>query len=108
MEKGNNLRIFCSITAFENIRKIITETVASDYILEMTENKDISGKVIIETIETKERNIRRTPPIFVINIYRATHQHSTKKWTPSTEISVRDITSTKIIDKSERKGNRHM
>ena len=72
MEKGNNLRIFCSITAFENIRKTITETVASNYILEMTENKDISGKVIIETIETKERNIRRTPPIFVINIYRAT------------------------------------
>ena len=41
MEKGNNLRIFCSTTAFEN-RKIIIETVASNYVLEMTENKDIS------------------------------------------------------------------
>ena len=41
MEKGNNLRIFCSTTAFENIRKIIIETVASNYVLEMTENKDI-------------------------------------------------------------------
>ena len=69
MEKGNNLRIFCSITAFENIRKTITATVASNYILEMTENKDISGKVIIETIKTKERNIRI---IFVINIYKTT------------------------------------
>ena len=42
LEKGNNLRIFCSTTAFENIRKIIIETVASNYVLEMTENKDIS------------------------------------------------------------------
>ena len=25
MEKGNNLRIFCSTTAFENIRKIIKQ-----------------------------------------------------------------------------------
>ena len=35
MEKGNNLRISCSTTAFENIRKIIIETVASNYVLEM-------------------------------------------------------------------------
>ena len=53
MEKGNNLRIFCSTAAFENIRKIIIETVASNYVLEMTENKDISEKVIIETIKLK-------------------------------------------------------
>ena len=72
MEKGNNLRIFCSTTAFENIRKIIIETVASNYVLEMTENKDISDRVIIETIKTKERNARRALPIFVINIYRTT------------------------------------
>ena len=32
MEKGNNMRIFCSTTAFENIRKIIAEKI---------ENKDI-------------------------------------------------------------------
>ena len=44
MEKGNNLRIFCSTAAFENIRKIIIETVASNYVLEMTENKDISER----------------------------------------------------------------
>ena len=72
MEKGNNLRVFCSTTAFENIRKIIIETVASNYVLEMTENKDISERVIIETIKTKERNARRALPIFVINIYRTT------------------------------------
>ena len=72
MEKGNNLRIFCIITAFENIRKIIIGTVARNYVLEMTENKDISEKVIIETTKTKERNARRARPIFVINIYRTT------------------------------------
>ena len=70
MEKGNNLRIFCSTTASENIRKIIIETVASNYVLEMTENKDISDSVVIETIKTKERNARRALPIFVININR--------------------------------------
>ena len=72
MEKGNNLRIFCSTIAFENIRKIIIQTVASNYVLEMTENKDISETVIIETIKTKERNARRALPILVINIYRTT------------------------------------
>ena len=72
MEKGNNLKIFCSTTAFENIRKIIIEIVASNYVLEMTEDKDISEKVVTETIKTKERNARRSLPIFVINIYRTT------------------------------------
>ena len=71
MEKRNNLRIFCSITAFESIRKIIIETVASNYVLQMTENKDILGKVVVETIKTKERNARALQ-IFVINIYRTT------------------------------------
>ena len=72
MEKGNNLRIFCRTTAFEKIRNIIIETVASNYVIEMTENKDISERVIIETIKTEERNARRALPIFVINIYRTT------------------------------------
>ena len=72
MEKENNLRIFCNTTAFEIMRKIIIETVASNYVLEKTEKKDISGKVVIETIKTKDRNARRTLPIFFINIYRTT------------------------------------
>ena len=46
------LRIFCSTAAFENIRKIIIETVASNYVPEMTKNKDISEKVI-KTIKLK-------------------------------------------------------
>ena len=67
MEKGNNLRIFCSKTALQNIRKIIVETIANTYALEKTENRDISGKVVIETIKTKEKNLRRASNIF--------HQH---------------------------------
>ena len=64
MEKRNNVRIFCSTTAFENIRKIIIETIASNYVLEKTENRDVS--VVIETIKTKEENTRR------VFIYRTT------------------------------------
>ena len=55
IEKGNNLRIFCSTTVFENIRKIIIETIASNYALEKAENRDISEKVVIETIKLKRR-----------------------------------------------------
>ena len=39
MEKGNNLRIFCSTTAFENRKIIIKQLLAIMYILEMTENR---------------------------------------------------------------------
>ena len=73
MEKGNNLRMFCSKTSFENIRKIIIEIIASNYALEKTEKRDISGKVVIETIKTKEKNARRALQIFVTNIYRTTN-----------------------------------
>ena len=72
IEKGNNLRIFCSTATFENTRKIIIETIASNYALEKTENRDISRKVITETIKSKEKNERRVLPIFVTNIYRTT------------------------------------
>ena len=51
---------------------MIIETIASNYALEKTENRDISGKVVIETIKTKEKNARRALPIFVVNIYRTT------------------------------------
>ena len=61
-----------STTAFENIRKIIIETIASNYSLEKTENKDISGKVVMETIKTKKKNARIALPIFIRNIYRTT------------------------------------
>ena len=71
-EKGNNLSIFCCTTTFENIRKIIIETIVSNYPIEMTENREISKKVVIETIKTKEKNTRRALPIFVTNIYRTT------------------------------------
>ena len=72
MEKGNNLRIFCSTTTFENIRQTNIETISSNYALEKTDNRDISDKVVIETIKTKEKNARRALAKFVTNIYRTT------------------------------------
>ena len=51
---------------------MIIETTASNYTLEKTENRDISGKVVIETVKTKEKNARRALPVFVTNIYRTT------------------------------------
>ena len=40
MENGNNLKMFCSTTSFQNMRKIIIEPVASNYALKKTENRD--------------------------------------------------------------------
>ena len=40
MEKGNNFRIFCSKTAFEN-RKIIIETISNNYVLEKTRQRKV-------------------------------------------------------------------
>ena len=105
MEKGNNLRIFCSTTAFENFRKIIVETIANNYALEKTENSNISGKIVIETIKTKEKNARRVLPILVTNIYRTTSALLINGL--QTQRFVRGITSTTITGGSKRKGNRH-
>ena len=58
MEKGNNLRIFCSTTAFES-RKIIIETVANKYVLEMTENKDIIVIIERESYNRKPLKLKR-------------------------------------------------
>ena len=71
MEKGNNLTIFCSTTAFENIRKMFIETIARNHALEKTEDRHFR-EVIIKTIKTKEKNERRALPWFVTNIYRTT------------------------------------
>ena len=58
MEKGNNLKIFCSTTAFES-RKIIIETVANKYVLEMTENKDIIVIIERESYNRKPLKLKR-------------------------------------------------
>ena len=60
------------ITAFDNVRKIIIEKIASNYALEKTKNKDISEKVVIEIIKTKEKHAREALPIFFTNIYKTT------------------------------------
>ena len=52
MEKENNLRMFCSTTGFENIRKRITETIAINYILK----KDRKQKHFKESCNRNHQN----------------------------------------------------
>ena len=40
LEKGNNLRIFCSTTAFEGVKQIIENTVSKTNKIEYIRNKD--------------------------------------------------------------------
>ena len=82
--------------------------LVSNYVPEKAENRDISGKVVIETIRSEERNAIKS--FFNICHHQNVqdHQHATNKWTPSTDICARDIASTRIIGRSEQKGNRYI
>ena len=43
LEKGNNLRIFCSATAFEGVKEIIEYTVSKSNKVEHLRNEDLAG-----------------------------------------------------------------
>ena len=43
LEKGNNLRIFCSATAFEGVKEIIEYTVSKSNKVEHLRNEDLEG-----------------------------------------------------------------
>ena len=45
IEKGNNLRIYCSTTAFEKTRKQIVRSTQENANLEHIENEDQKGQV---------------------------------------------------------------
>ena len=55
--------------------QILIETITNIYILEKTENRDISEKVVIETIKTKEKNKRRALPYFTSRYTGPAAQH---------------------------------
>ena len=44
LEKGNNLRIFCSATAFEGVKEIIEYTVSKSNKVEHLRNEDLAGR----------------------------------------------------------------
>ena len=44
LEKGNNLSIFCSATAFERVKEIIEYTVRKSNKIEQLRNEDLAGR----------------------------------------------------------------
>ena len=70
MEKGNNLRIYCSTTAFEKVRRHIFRSIQENTNLEHIENEDQKGQVYSEILRVKDKNSRGQWIIFTINIYR--------------------------------------
>ena len=70
MEKGNNLRIYCSTTAFEKIRRQIVRSIQENANLEHIENEDQKGQVYSEILRVKDKTSRGQWVIFTINIYR--------------------------------------
>ena len=55
MEKGNNLRIYCSTTAFEEIRRQIVRSIQENTNLEHIENEDQKGQVYSEILRVKDK-----------------------------------------------------
>ena len=70
MEKGNNSTIYCSATAFEEIRRQIVRSIQENTNLEHIENEDQKGQVYSEILRVKDKNSREQRVIFTINIYR--------------------------------------
>ena len=70
LEKGNNLRIFCSTTAFEGVKEIIENTVRKSNKVEHLRNEDQGGGIYSESIRVKEKESRRNQVIYTVNIYR--------------------------------------
>ena len=68
--KGNNLRIFCSTTAFEGVKQIIENTVSKINKIEYIRNEDQEGRLYSESIRVREKQSRRNQVIYTVNIYR--------------------------------------
>ena len=70
LEKGNNLRIFCSTTAFEGVKQIIENTVSKINKTEYIRNEDQEGKIYSESIRVREKEPRRNQVIYIVNVYQ--------------------------------------
>ena len=69
-EKGNNLRIFCSTTAFEGVKQIIENTASKINKIEHIRNEDQERKIYSESIRVRENESKRNQEIYTVNIYR--------------------------------------
>ena len=70
LEKGNNLRIFCSTTAFEGVKQIIENTVSKINKIEYIRNEDQEGKIYSESIRAREKEPRGNQAIYIVNMYQ--------------------------------------
>ena len=70
LEKGNNLRIFCIATAFEEVKQIVENTVSKINKIEYIRNEDQEGRLYSESIRVREKQSRRNQVIYTVNIYR--------------------------------------
>ena len=70
LEKENNLRIFCSTTAFEEVEQIIEKTVSNINKIEYIRNEDQERRMYSESITVREKESRRNQLIYTVNVYR--------------------------------------
>ena len=78
LEKGKNLRIHCSTTALETVRKLIASKIGNSSTLEYLSNKGLKGNIYIyiyihsEVVKVKENSNttrRNKRDLFTVNIY---------------------------------------
>ena len=70
LEKGNNLRIFCSTAAFEGVKQIIENTVNKINKIEYIRNEDQEERICSESIRVREKESRKNQVIYTVNIYQ--------------------------------------
>ena len=70
MEKGNNLRVYCSAVAFEGVRGILEKIVETSYTINQTQTKDKTGKIVSEVIRVAQKESRRNKATITINVFR--------------------------------------
>ena len=85
LEKGKNLRIHCSTTALETVRKLIASKIGNSSTLEYLSNKDLKGNIckyiyiyiyiyihseVVKVKENSNTTRRNKRDLFTVNIYR--------------------------------------
>ena len=70
MEKGHNLRVYCSTVAFEGVRGILEKILETNYTINQTQTKDRTGNIVSEVITAAQKESRKNEAVFTINIYR--------------------------------------
>ena len=70
LEKGNNLRLFCSTAAFGGVKQIIGNKVSKINKIEHIRNGAQEGRVHIESIRVREKKSKRNQVIHTVNIDR--------------------------------------